>query len=409
MPNHRLLVFTVCAVALLSTIGAALPYPILAPLFAAGQANGLNHFAGLPPKLLLSAALAVNPVGLLIGSALLGPLSDRYGRRAMLLATALVCALGHMASAGALISENYPLFLLTRLITGLAQGNAVVARAMLADELDGQPRIRAFAWLNGSLYSGWLIGPLLAGATVQLGNSVPFELAATFLAFTLLLGLTAFPADAASRPEGGFWHTVRERHTFMLLADPELRKIFLLYLAYCFGVTAFYEFYPLWLVEFIGLHASGISLVTALLCVLMTATSALVGRGWATLTSTQHLRRYALLAAGCIALTALGGPHAGLLALVAFGIPNALYNAILPVYCSERFADHGQGAVMGLLTTTFCLANVLVTLAGAGVTLIDTRLMLLLGASCSAWAGWHMARWASHGSPAPTLAPESNT
>ena len=46
---------------------AALPYPILPPLFAADAANNLNHFLGLPPKLLFGVALAINPAGLLIG------------------------------------------------------------------------------------------------------------------------------------------------------------------------------------------------------------------------------------------------------------------------------------------------------------------------------------------------------
>jgi len=50
--KSSLLIATACLVAVLSTIGAALPYPILPPLFAAGVGNGLNHFMGLPPKLL---------------------------------------------------------------------------------------------------------------------------------------------------------------------------------------------------------------------------------------------------------------------------------------------------------------------------------------------------------------------
>ena len=40
-----------CALALLSTVGASLPYPMLAPLFADGSIHGLNSFLGLPPKL----------------------------------------------------------------------------------------------------------------------------------------------------------------------------------------------------------------------------------------------------------------------------------------------------------------------------------------------------------------------
>src|SRR3954468_23826218 len=101
--HSRLLIAAACLLALLSTIGAALPYPILPPLFASGAANGLNQFMGLPPKLLFSIALMINPLGLLIGTAVLGPLSDRYGRRPTLLITALGAAAGHAVTAMALV------------------------------------------------------------------------------------------------------------------------------------------------------------------------------------------------------------------------------------------------------------------------------------------------------------------
>ena len=393
MKSNNMLVFTACAVGLLSTVGAALPYPVLAPLFAAGPATVFNHFAGLPPKFLLSMAIAINPIGLLLGSALLGPLSDRYGRRRMLLFTTLFSALGHLVSVWALLAENYLLFLVARFLTGLAEGNAAVARAMLADALDGEERTRGFALLNGAIYSGWLIGPLMAGATVHFGNSVPFVVAAAILGATFVLGAIVFPVQAPTHTKGGFWHHVSERHAFMLLKHKSLRELFFIQLAYTLGVTAFYEFYPLWCVEFAHLNAVGIAVVTAALCGVMTGTSALMGRGIGPAVGERHLRLLAIGTASCIALNALGGPIAGMVGLVIFGVPNALYNAVLPVYCSERFAEHGQGAVMGLISAIFCVANVLVALVGAGVTLIDTRLILLLGATATAWAAWRIAHW----------------
>ena len=92
----------------------------------------------------------------------------------------------------------------------------------------------------------------------------------------------------------------------------------------------------------------------------------------------------------------MGNIWVGIAAIVLFGIPNALYNTVVQGWCAERFGAHGQGAVMGLLSTTFCIANIVVALGGSLLILIDTRLVLVVGALCAAWSAWRMNRWRRH-------------
>jgi len=49
---------------------------------------------------------------------------------------------------------------------------------------------------------------------------------------------------------------------------------------------------------------------------------------------------------------------------------------------------------MGLLSTTFCVSNVVVAVVGSSVTLIDTRLALFLGAAFSVTGALRISRWA---------------
>lgn len=397
--QSALLIAAACLVAFLSTVGATLPYPILPPLFAADAANNLNHFLGLPPKLLFGVALAINPLGLLIGSTLLGPLSDRYGRRPVLLLTALGAAAGHAITAASLLTQSYPLFIVARFATGLMEGNGSVARALLADALQGPLRVRAFSWLNGALYMGWLAGPLLAGLTMHWGITVPFWVAVAALLVTAAVSWVALPRKTSTAVTTGWWQVVRHQHALKLLKHPELRTLLVVQLALTCGVTAFYEFYPLWLVEVRHFDAQGIAWTTAALCATMTAASMFAGRVVRS-QPLQQASRFALITSLCIATVGLGGPMLGLLAIVVFGIPNAYYNAVMPAWCSERFGHLGQGAVMGLLSTIFCLANILMAVLGSVLTLIDTRLILLVGAGLSAWAAWRINQW----SQAPAFA-----
>ena len=390
------LILAACLVAFFSTVGAALPYPILAPLFAAEATNNLNHFWGLPPKLLLGVALAINPLGLLIGATMLGPLSDRYGRRPVLLTSALAAALGHAITAMALVIESYPLFIVARFATGLMEGNDSVARAMLAENLSGDLRVRALSLLNSALYMGWLAGPLIAALTVGWGVTVPFWIAAIALLVTASVTALAVPrqsnVDANRAAVSKWWQVIQHKNTLQLLKHPEVLRLFCIQLAYTCGVTAFYEFYPLWLVETAGFDAKGIAWTTVGLCATMTLASIFAGRVYRT-QPLQTASVYALLVAACVAVVGFGDARIGLIAIVIFGIPNAVYNAVMPAWCAERFGGLGQGSVMGLLSTIFCLANILMALAGALLTLIDTRLILLLGAVLSASAAWRIRCW----------------
>lgn len=377
----------------MSTVGVALPYPILSPLFIDGPVNGFTHWADLPPKLLLGIAIALNPLGILFGSVILGSLSDRYGRRRIMLATLSLAVLCYLLTALAMVRNNYPLFALARLATGLCEGNAAIARAIAADLHPRIDKIRSFSLVNASLYIGWLVGPLLGGFLMPLGAAVPFMVAAAMMLPALVLLAWLVPntgmSDAPDRRS--LLVFAREQHAFRLLAHAGLRRVFWLQLAFTFGLNGFYEFYPLWLVEFARLDSQGIAWVTAALAVAMTTMSVLVwpriGHRYAPLPTARAM---AWVVAGGIAVLLAGQAQIGIAATALLGLPLAIYQTCMQVYWSQRFERHGQGAVMGLLSTTFCLANVSVALIGTALILIDTRLVLAASAAGCAWAAWRI-------------------
>ena len=387
-----LLIASACLLGLLSTTGASLPYPILPPLFAAGAVNELTGFLGLPPKLLFGIALMINPVGLLLGSAMLGPVSDRFGRRRVLLMTAIGAAVGHALAAAALVAQSYPLFLLARFVTGLLEGNGSIMRAMLAERLTGGLRNHALSWLNGAFHLGWLVGPLLAGFTVDAGITLPFTIAAGALLVGAGLAALALDREQVQPQAGSWWKVARERHALTLLRHPPLRTLFVIYFAYACGVASFYEFFPLWLVDIGNYDTRQIALVNMGMCALMTFASLFAGRASA-LEPRRRASGHAGLAAAAVLAVGLGNLWIGLVAIVLFGLPHAYYNATMQGWAADQFAAHGQGAVMGLLSTIFCLANIVMALAGGVLTLVDTRLVLIVGGLLAAWAALAMRNW----------------
>ena len=131
----------------------------------------------------------------------------------------------------------------------------------------------------------------------------------------------------------------------------------------------------------------------------MTLTALFAGRANAD-DARRRVSRHAAAVALAILGVGLGSLEVGMAAIIVFGLPHAFYNATLPAWAADRFAGHGQGAVMGLLSTTFCLAHIVMALGGALLALLDTRLVLVAGGLLAGWSALSMRRWSRQAMPA---------
>ncbi len=391
--HPQAVLWVVCLIALIAVAGIALPYPILAPLFAATTQNDFNHWLGIAPQILLGIALAANPLGMLFGSATLGALSDHYGRRRVLALSLTLAVAGYLGSAWALAADWYPGFVLFRFLTGLCEGSVSICRAIAADLHPQIDRTKAISWMNSALYAAWLVGPLLGGLTMHLGNHVPFLIAALAMLPCLLLLYFLLPPDLPLSHSQPFWRQLHEHNSLRLVRLPLLRLVVAAQLLYTIGLNAFYEYYPLWLVEQQQFSGLQIGVITAVLCAVMTTVSAV---GMARLGTRWPALRGAKYAAVAVALMLLLLPFtSGQLAwvwLVLCGVPNAMFSAWFQVYCTEHFGGLGLGRVMGLLTLLMCTGNVIIALAGGVIALLGASWILWTGALFIALAGLMLVR-----------------
>nr|WP_010133865.1 MFS transporter [Microbulbifer agarilyticus] len=391
MNNAKATLITVMLVTLIGSAGIALPYPVLAPLFLDGPPNPLTHFLGLPPKLLLGFALAVFPIGLLIGSSVLGAMSDQFGRRRTLVFTLILAALGYALAALALNWQNFVLFVAARFVTGLCEGNIAIARAMAADLHPVIDRTRALSLAMSCAYAGWLLGPLSGGYLAVFGPSVVFWAGAAAVLVCALLAQLFLPVDRRPTPaRGNFLQLIRSENSLVLWREPAIRALALFNLLFCLGVNAFYEFYPFWLVEKFGFVPHEIAWNTVVATAVMITVSALAVPPLKNRFGANPLVfRGALALGGLLALLPLANSQGTLVMFALIGASIATVNGIFPALMSERFERYGQGKVMGLLTANFCLSNAIIALLGSVLALLGSQWTLLLGgALCLTSAAW---------------------
>lgn len=179
--NKPLLI--IFATIVLDTVGLGLIFPILPALLQdVTHAGNVAGTLGLMMALYAAMQFLFAPV--------LGALSDRLGRRPVLLLSLAGAAVNYLFLA---LAPNLTLLLLGRAIAGLTSANASVASAYITDISPENQRARRFGLLNAMFGLGFIIGPVLGGALGDHGVRLPFMAAAVLNAVTLVLAFFLLP------------------------------------------------------------------------------------------------------------------------------------------------------------------------------------------------------------------------
>jgi multidrug resistance protein len=163
--------------------------------------NALSYGTIIPLLYPYASRFGLNPTGLgflfasfslcqLIATPIIGRLSDKYGRRPLLIISLIGTALSLSLFASA--KTVFVLFL-ARMLDGITGGNMSVAQAVIADSQKPEDRAKWFAVLGASFGFGFLIGPALGGVLSQFGLTVPFWVAAAISAIGAILAIFLLP------------------------------------------------------------------------------------------------------------------------------------------------------------------------------------------------------------------------
>jgi len=168
------------ATVFLDLLGAAMLIPVLAYIVRLYNTDALT--VGLLSVIYSAAQFAAAPI--------LGWLSDRSGRRPVLLVSVLGSAIGYFifGLGGAL----WVLFL-SRLIDGITGGNISTAQAYIADVTPPHDRAKNFALMGAVFGLGFILGPAIGGALGQFSVTLPAFAAGTLSLLSVIFGYFMLP------------------------------------------------------------------------------------------------------------------------------------------------------------------------------------------------------------------------
>jgi DHA1 family tetracycline resistance protein-like MFS transporter len=179
---NRPLVVIYGAIAL-DAVGIGLIFPILPTLL-----QDVTHAENVAPY--IGTMTALYAVMQFVFAPVLGSLSDRLGRRPVLLISLAGAAINYLFLA---FAPNVWLLLLGRAIAGLTSANTAVAAAYITDISPEDKRARRFGLLNAMFGIGFIVGPVLGGLLGDYWVRLPFIAAAALNGCNLLLAFFILP------------------------------------------------------------------------------------------------------------------------------------------------------------------------------------------------------------------------
>ncbi|HSS22708.1 MAG TPA: MFS transporter [Pyrinomonadaceae bacterium] len=298
----------------------------------------------------------------LIFSPILGKLSDKYGRRPVLLISIIGTGIGFLIIG---FANTLLLLFVGRILDGITGGNISTAQAYIADVTTKENRAKGMGLIGAAFGMGFVFGPAIGGLLAGWGVQVPFLFAAalcfanaTLLYFTLPETVTPdHPARVSAAGGRGLNKLIES------LKNPRLGFVLAIYFLFIVAfsiMTTSFSLYTMFRFGYDARHTGYLFTYVGVLAVIVQG--GLIGLLVKRFGELPLVIVGACLFAGSLFAVPFVGPQAGgLLALLIggglFSIGNSLSSPSLTSLASKSVGPAEQGSVLGVTQSVASLAR----------------------------------------------------
>lgn len=256
--KKMLSLFIISFIGFIDLVGVGLVYPMFSSMLYQPESQFLSaNISDTMRGTYLGILLAMMPLIQFFSAPILGMLSDRYGRKKIIIPSLLIGCIGYLIAIFACMTNSLAFLILSRVGVGISAGTVAVVNAAVADISDSQEKAKNFGVLNMAMGLGFTVGPLLGGVFSGLdfgfvqGYSVVFLGAAVMTLINLLM--VVFFLEDHYVPTGSqecslIQGIVNVRKAYV---SKNLRFLFLALFFGCIGWSFYWEFAPVtWIIQY---------------------------------------------------------------------------------------------------------------------------------------------------------------
>jgi len=372
----------VLLIVFLDWLGIGLVYPMFSAMLFQKECPFLGCDASSAERgFYLGLLLASMSIAQFFSGPILGALSDQKGRKPVFIYSLCLGVFAYLFCVIAVWMTNIFALIFSRIMVGIAAGNAAAVSAAIADISDEETKTKHFGLYSMACGVGFTIGPYLGGKFSGAGFFMPFLIAAgaTLLNLTLILAFyreTNLHRKSETLPLSAGIKNLKK--AFLI---PGLRSLFFAVLLYCFGWSFYYEFLPITWIHDFHFDAKQIGFFFA------------YGAGWYALSSGYLIRplvtRYSATSVFFYALCALSillfllfFTRSVLWIWLSFPLSNFLASLLFPTsttMVSDWANKDSQGEMLGILQSVQSAAFALSPLAAGSFLGNNPHMPTILG------------------------------
>ena len=245
MPNNsKLPIFVIFTTVVLDSMGIGIIIPVMPALFA--EVTGSEKISDIA----IWGGLLASTFALMqfIFGPILGALSDRYGRKPILLLALFVMAAYYLLMG---FAQTLWLLFLGRLIGGITAATHATANAYMADISSPEEKAARFGMLGAGFGLGFVLGPLIGGLLGEWGPRAPFFAAAMLAAANGVLCYFVLKESLKTKNQREFmWYRANPIGAILDLRKFEgIYSLLLVFLLFTIGTSIYAAIWPFFTVE----------------------------------------------------------------------------------------------------------------------------------------------------------------